>query len=68
MAGVLIAYAAFWALNGTLWDFVVRRLAERGRMDTEEFLAQQFVGALAGCLVWIPYFLVSRRVRGTFVR
>ena len=40
--------------------FVARRSSPEGTM--------QIVRALAVCAVWVPYFLVSKRVKATFVR
>ena len=32
------------------------------------FLRKEFILALGSCLAWVPYFLRSARVKGTFVR
>ncbi len=66
MIGVLIANVGFWAVCGTLWDLLVSKLTRSE--DIEEFLVQSFGGALVACVIWIPYFLVSTRVKRTFVR
>jgi hypothetical protein len=63
MIAFLGANLLFWAVNGTLIDSVDVPLEDW----ENEFAIQNFAGALAGCLIWIPYFLVSTRVKRTFV-
>jgi APA family basic amino acid/polyamine antiporter len=63
---LLLANVGHWAIAGTLWDRVVSHLA--GHPEVLDFLLWQFVGSLAACFFWIPYFVTSRRVKRTFHR
>ena len=67
MIVVLIANVGFWVITGMLWDNLVSKLPDSGGLEVFESLVRQFVGSIAACLIWVPYFLISKRVKHTFV-
>ncbi len=64
MIVLLLANVAFWAIGMTILD--------KGLVSLSDFWEQEVIQAIVGsvvmCLFWIPYFLVSRRAKRTFVR
>jgi hypothetical protein len=66
MIALLTANLGFWLINATVWDFVISDLPGSD-YAVEDFLIYQFVGSLVACFIWIPYFLISKRVKRTFV-